>query len=324
MTAGTVPPSGDSPRPLVSFFVLAWSQEKDVREAIEGAFAQTYEPLEILLSDDNSPDDTFAIMQEMAAAYTGPHKVILNRNPENLGLIGHINRVMEIAGGDFIVQNAGDDVSLPERTQKLVDVWIAGEGRIGAVHSALRQIDAEGHLFDYERRKPVLAYKTPAEVIDDGMHLIGASMGWARKLFEDFGPLSDETLIEDRPIAFRAALTGDVAWIDEPLLLYRVGGESDPARQTSGFAYHLKRLRWDRSFLRSYLHDMERLPPPDYAEIRRACEQRIARIDLELELAGADYAGRLARIPRALALAATSQNLRPLRTQMRYLLRRGE
>jgi glycosyltransferase involved in cell wall biosynthesis len=35
--------------PLVSFAVLGYRQEQYIREAIEGAFAQTYSPLEIIL-----------------------------------------------------------------------------------------------------------------------------------------------------------------------------------------------------------------------------------------------------------------------------------
>ena len=58
--------------PLISFVLLAYKQEKYIREAVEGAFAQTYSPLEIILSDDASPDGTFEIIQEMAAAYQGP------------------------------------------------------------------------------------------------------------------------------------------------------------------------------------------------------------------------------------------------------------
>ena len=83
-------------RPLVSFFVTAYRQEHLVRASIEAAFAQTWSPLEILLSDDCSPDGTFAVMQEMAAAYSGPHRVILNRNPKNLGITAHVDRIMEL------------------------------------------------------------------------------------------------------------------------------------------------------------------------------------------------------------------------------------
>ncbi len=54
-------------RPLVSFVLLAYNQERYVEEAIAGAFAQDYSPLEIILSDDCSTDGTYAIMQRMAA-----------------------------------------------------------------------------------------------------------------------------------------------------------------------------------------------------------------------------------------------------------------
>ena len=41
-------------RPLVTFYVIAYNQSRFVREAVESALAQTYSPLEILLSDDCS------------------------------------------------------------------------------------------------------------------------------------------------------------------------------------------------------------------------------------------------------------------------------
>ena len=44
--------------PRVTLAVIAYNQERFIREAIEGAFAQTYQPLEIILSDDCSSDRT--------------------------------------------------------------------------------------------------------------------------------------------------------------------------------------------------------------------------------------------------------------------------
>ena len=52
-------------RPLVTFALFAYNQEQHIREAVDGAFSQTYEPLEIILSDDCSTDRTFEIMQEI-------------------------------------------------------------------------------------------------------------------------------------------------------------------------------------------------------------------------------------------------------------------
>ncbi|MBL9057591.1 MAG: glycosyltransferase, partial [Rhodobacteraceae bacterium] len=50
--------------PRVTLVVMAWRQEGLLRETIAAAFAQTYQPLEILLSDDASPDGSFAVMQD--------------------------------------------------------------------------------------------------------------------------------------------------------------------------------------------------------------------------------------------------------------------
>src|SRR3954470_2116700 len=92
-----------SDKPLVTFAVAAFNQERFIREAVEGAFGQTYSPLEIVLSDDCSRDRTFEIIREMAEGYRGPHKVILNRNPVQKSIGGHINRIMEISQGEMIV-----------------------------------------------------------------------------------------------------------------------------------------------------------------------------------------------------------------------------
>ena len=66
-------------RPLVTFALLSYNQETYVREAIESAFVQTYEPMEIILSDDCSSDQTFKIMKDMARNYCGPKKIIVSQ-----------------------------------------------------------------------------------------------------------------------------------------------------------------------------------------------------------------------------------------------------
>lgn len=54
-------PDNVTDQPLVTFALFAYNQEQYIREAVEGAFSQTYKPLEIILSDDCSRDRTFEI-----------------------------------------------------------------------------------------------------------------------------------------------------------------------------------------------------------------------------------------------------------------------
>jgi hypothetical protein len=161
----------------------------------------------------------------------------------------------------------------------------------------------------------------PRAVIRDGLHLIGASLGWDRAVFDVFGPLPAPVLVEDRPIAFRASLLGEIAWIEEPLLDYRAGGDSDPGSRLTGGLYGqpLKVRRWERSFMQGYLADMETLAPPDAEACRALARETLARLDFEIALAEAGYAGRARSLPRALALALRSRRPAVLGTNLKYL-----
>ena len=134
--------------PKVSFALTCYEHEDFVRDAVRGALAQDYEPLEILFSDDCSPDATFDILEEEVSRYDGPHTLSMNRNTTNLG-IEHFDKVMTLARGDFVVFAHGDDISMPHRTRRLVDAWIKQD--VSLVSSNAAMIDAEAGpagLFD--------------------------------------------------------------------------------------------------------------------------------------------------------------------------------
>ena len=61
---------------------------------------------------------------------------------------------MELTSGDFVVQNAGDDVSVPERTDALVAAWLGSGRRLKAIHSARRRMDEAGGAARGGRRRP--------------------------------------------------------------------------------------------------------------------------------------------------------------------------
>jgi len=103
-------------RPLITFLVFTYQHAKFIRETLESAFAQTYSPLEIVVSDDASTDGSWDLIREAAAAYRGPHQIVLNRNERNLGIGAHLNRCFRMCRGEIIVQADGDDVSLPQRS----------------------------------------------------------------------------------------------------------------------------------------------------------------------------------------------------------------
>ena len=221
---------------LATFFLITYNQEQYVREAIEGAFSQTYRPLEIVISDDCSSDGTFQIIEEMTANYAGPHKLVVNRNRENLGLIGHINRITSLSSGELIVYAAGDDISLPYRTEKLVERYLASGRSASLIHSSVYLIDISGNRVGTRLPPVISGCLNLGEIAVSGALIIGATTAFTRKIEETFGPIKYSKCIEDLVMGFRSALTGGLEYISEPLILYRhesgITARSDMGNQT--------------------------------------------------------------------------------------------
>jgi glycosyltransferase involved in cell wall biosynthesis len=223
--------------PLVTFAVIAYNQENYIREAIEGAFSQNYPFLEIVVSDDCSDDETFSIMEEMVSSYEGPHKLVLNRNDNNLGICGHYNKAIGMSSGDLVVLAAGDDISFPNRTKVLLQSWLK-YGRPGLIVSGFEIIDSDGSVSTNQRL-------TQSEVADSPIfspptqrcrneflfekakfEFCGATQAVSKDLNVKFGDIDERAKMEDASNSFRSLLCGGRLYIPEKLLKYRVHDSS--------------------------------------------------------------------------------------------------
>ena len=214
-------------RPLVTFALFSYNQEEYIREAVEGAFAQTYEPLEIILSDDCSSDRTFEIMQEMAAAYKGPHEVTARQTPCNSGTLIHVSQVAKLAAGKLLILAAGDDVSKPNRSARIVKEWqrtsawgicsdyseIDAQGKMIAAHSSANSFDSP----QYRLRQYMLGTDIDQPII------LGATSAYDIVLFDELNlSAGDYILSEDGALSLLIHILGKkTVKIFEPLVDYR-------------------------------------------------------------------------------------------------------
>ena len=215
-------------RPLISFVLISYNQERFIREAVAGAFSQTYSPLEIVICDDCSPDHTFKIIKEMAAAYRGPHKIILHRNQRNLGICGNVNKAVELSRGELIVGAAGDDISLPHRCARIVEEWNRPGRQWRSLCSNAEIIDEFGNragtYIDMQSNQRLISAD---QVLAFGIvGIAGCTHAFSRETFGVFGPLDVQSLGEDEVIGFRSLVLGGVCWISDRLVLYRRHSEN--------------------------------------------------------------------------------------------------
>jgi len=102
-------------QPFISICLPAWNSAKFIRDAIACVFAQTCNDWELVLIDDGSTDETYAIMQEFA----GLPRIRVMKNERNLGQKGIFNRCMDEAHGKWIVLLGADDSLVPHTVATL-------------------------------------------------------------------------------------------------------------------------------------------------------------------------------------------------------------
>ena len=246
--------------PLITFCLLAYNQEAYIREAVLGALAQTYSPLEIILSDDCSSDRTFEIMREASFGYLGPHKIKINRNDVNLGLVGHINKIFAMAEGELVVLAAGDDVSRPERTQKLVSVWLE-DRTVDGLCSSYTKMDVDGKqigIGEFQSFEPTRQW-----LMTKRTFWFGCSAAYTKRLFTRFGPIAYNTT-EDVVYYRRALLLGGVRYVPDPLMKYRIGcGVSTLKMDSKEKA--IKRNDWRCCLALQILCDLKKIPETSFS-----------------------------------------------------------
>ena len=208
----------------VVLVVMSYNQEKYIKAAIQGALSQNFSPLTVIFSDDCSTDGTLDVIREEVSRYDGIHQVIVKGHNTNLGVNEHVNVLMSEIDAEFIVIAAGDDVSLPERTSKLVDAWKTGGT---GIYSNATIVDGYGDRHNTIAHETYAGLTNWKDMVRLGSHgSWGCAYAWDRKVFDVFGGVPLNVIDEDAAIPFRCALLGKISCLKQPLVLYRDHGHN--------------------------------------------------------------------------------------------------
>ena len=217
---------GSADRPLITVAMRHYNNAPFVEAALESAFAQTYAPIDIVFIDDNSSDGGFEIAQRMAAAYRGPHRVILSRNEKNVGLGEQNNRVMALSPGEIIVFADADDISMPNRCQRIYETFRDGGPDLLGVGCFFDLIDQEGRTIDLPPETSAAqepdALWTPENLALEIAGPQGAVSAHRRSVYQAGVSLAGLRQGDDMVIGFRCLLIGRMAAIPELLVRRRV------------------------------------------------------------------------------------------------------
>jgi glycosyltransferase involved in cell wall biosynthesis len=205
-------------RPGVSVVIPSYNSAAYLPDAIDSALHQTVVPLEVIVVNDGSTDETPQILER----YRGR---IIAITQENRGLSGARNSGIAAARGELVAFLDADDIWLPEKLEEQV-ACLAEHPQAGLIHTAAfwwnpeageRTIRSNGnpHQLTGACYKEFFTYN----------RVTVSTMVVRRECLAEVGTFDEgirRPTTQDYDLCFRIARHYELAYVDKPLVLYRL------------------------------------------------------------------------------------------------------
>jgi glycosyltransferase involved in cell wall biosynthesis len=205
--------------PLVSVVCLCFNHERFVEEAITSVLHQSYPNIEVIVVDDASTDGSRDIIEKLVSRYA---KVKYFPLSQNVGNCRAFNCGLAQATGSFVIDFATDDVMLPDRIRKQVDLFSTLADDYGVVFSNADYVDEGGKIirnhYDYLFSKGLLRKISQGDVYRQLLStyfISSPTMMVRRNVFDALGGYDETLSYEDFDFWVRSSRKFRYAYLDE-------------------------------------------------------------------------------------------------------------
>lgn len=222
----------------VSFICPVRNKASHVEKTVRSILDQSYFPMEIVISDQESTDGSLDIIKRLADEYDGPNKVRILSCADTsykgmAGLNRHLNYIDTQIEGDIVISCSADDLNHPDRALHTVRAF--EEFDPSYVNTGVCYMDEmESTPFYTEFPNRASRWLTPVEMI---RHQVGSagSSAWARDLYQKHGPLVGCEQ-QDMILPMMALLERGIYYVDQTLHTYIV----HPSLENTGLGGQIK------------------------------------------------------------------------------------
>ena len=226
----------DRTRPVtVSVVIPTHDRGRVVVEAIESALAQTHPPLEVIVVDDGSTDDT----AERVGRLRDARVRYLRRS--HAGVSAARNAGIAVATGDLVAFLDSDDLWKPDKVEAEIAA-LARYPSAGGVFSDLEKVDGATFVPSFMRRTRVFSRLLAERAYRDGLLLSARALSLCllqevpiktpaltvrRSALERAGGFNEAwTSSEDWEFLLRFARRESLVYVDRPLAVIRISADS--------------------------------------------------------------------------------------------------
>lgn len=199
--------------PEVSVVIPAYNKATTIIAAVQSVLRQTFSDLEIVVIDDGSTDDTADRLGEIG------NRVRYVRQ-DRAGVSAARNRGIKEAGGEFVAFLDGDDLWLPTKLERQLEV-LDHEPQIHAVQCSAYLVDNNLEVVEARRCSP-----SEDSLLDflffRNLPGFGSTLLARRECIKALGGFgTDLVILEDWDMAWRLARLDALRSLPDFLVLYR-------------------------------------------------------------------------------------------------------
>lgn len=232
--------------PKVDILLATYNGEKYIKEQVESILNQTYENIQIIISDDCSTDNTRQVLKE----YENNEKIKIFYQEKNLGYVKNFEFLLKQVKSNLYMLSDQDDVWKKEKVEKSVEK-IESE-KLDLVFGDLEVVDEIlNTLYKSYNRYMHLIHKIKKYQKDYRLQYLYNCMtgctiisrkNWIDKVLPF--PTNSKYMIHDYWLGLVIALNGKVGYIEEPYILYRQHGKNQVgSKKASKTASKLEEVR---------------------------------------------------------------------------------
>ena len=168
---------------MVSFaiVIVTYNSSKTIISTLESVKAQTYKPLEVIISDDGSKDDTLEVCKKWIRDNENElYSVKIVTTPQNTGVVNNCNRGVGAVSGkcNWLKFIAGDDMFAP-RCLESFNNFIINNPDAKVIYSAIKSFKSESELVNWD--------ESDFQQVPEHLKLSGQDVNIQRLYFDYFG-----------------------------------------------------------------------------------------------------------------------------------------
>lgn len=223
-------------RSNVSVVMSSYNGERYLENQLDSILNQKFDTqkfdLKIYIRDDGSKDNTQDIIEKYVNNYPGIVNQV-DKNHPNIGVKQSFFKLLKLVDGDYYFFSDQDDIWLPNKIDKFLSVFNLHENDFPVgVYSDLWVADAKG-VSTGKKMKENISAGVDGDVLPKLLSqdlVTGASFAINKKTVEYINKVNykifDKVRMHDSFIALLIAMTGNLEFIEEPLINYRQHGNN--------------------------------------------------------------------------------------------------